>query len=202
MVLLTGARRSSSAGTCRRPRSCGACLCGISQAFGVWWFYAALGAGPMSVVSPLTAILVAVCPSVVGRGAGGAAVGARVRRHRAGVGRGACWSAAKSRDDGCDDRTASPRRWRWLTVGSGLAFGLNFVLIDQAPVEAGCGRWCSRGSRRALVVVVIALVTGNLRVRRRACRCGWRSRRASSTPSPTWRCCWRCRRRCCRWPAC
>ena len=24
----------------------------------------------------------------------------------------------------------------WLTVGSGLAFGLNFVLIDQAPVEA------------------------------------------------------------------
>ena len=26
-------------------------LCGISQAFGVWWFYAALGAGPISVVS-------------------------------------------------------------------------------------------------------------------------------------------------------
>ena len=24
----------------------------------------------------------------------------------------------------------------WLTVGSGIAFGLNFVLIDQAPVEA------------------------------------------------------------------
>ena len=34
-------------------------LCGISQAFGVWWFYAALGAGPISVVSPLTAVLVA-----------------------------------------------------------------------------------------------------------------------------------------------
>ena len=30
-------------------------LCGVSQAFGVWWFYAALGAGPISVVSPRTA---------------------------------------------------------------------------------------------------------------------------------------------------
>ncbi len=25
----------------------------------------------------------------------------------------------------------------WLTVGSGLVFGLNFVLIDQAPADAG-----------------------------------------------------------------
>ena len=37
-------------------------LCGVTQAFGVWWFYAALGAGPISVVSPLTAILVAAVP--------------------------------------------------------------------------------------------------------------------------------------------
>jgi len=29
-------------------------LCGVSQAFGVWWFYAALGSGPISVVSPRT----------------------------------------------------------------------------------------------------------------------------------------------------
>ena len=41
-------------------------LCGVSQAFGVWWFYAALGAGPISVVSPLTAILVAGIPVGVG----------------------------------------------------------------------------------------------------------------------------------------
>lgn len=41
-------------------------LCGVSQAFGVWWFYAALGAGPISVVSPLTAILVAGVPVGVG----------------------------------------------------------------------------------------------------------------------------------------
>ena len=41
-------------------------LCGVSQAFGIWWFYAALGSGPISVVSPLTAILVAAIPVGVG----------------------------------------------------------------------------------------------------------------------------------------
>jgi uncharacterized membrane protein len=40
-------------------------LGGISQACGVWWLYAALGAGPISVVSPLTAVLTAAVP--VGR---------------------------------------------------------------------------------------------------------------------------------------
>ncbi|MGZ8748832.1 MAG: EamA family transporter, partial [Mycobacterium sp.] len=41
-------------------------ISGVAQAFGVWWFYAALGAGPISVVSPLTAILVAGIPVGVG----------------------------------------------------------------------------------------------------------------------------------------
>ena len=41
-------------------------LCGVAQAFGVWWFYAALAKGPISVVSPLTAILVAGVPVAFG----------------------------------------------------------------------------------------------------------------------------------------
>ena len=41
-------------------------LCGISQGLGVWWFYAALAKGPISVVSPLTAILVAGVPVAFG----------------------------------------------------------------------------------------------------------------------------------------
>ena len=41
-------------------------LCGVLQAFGIWWFYAALGSGPISVVSPLTAILVSAGPIAVG----------------------------------------------------------------------------------------------------------------------------------------
>ena len=38
------------------------------------------------------------------------------------------------------DEDVRPHRFTktvaWLTIGSGLAFGLNFVLIDQAPVDA------------------------------------------------------------------
>ena len=34
----------------------------------------------------------------------------------------------------CTHRFTRPSAW--LTVGSGVAFGLNFVLIHQAPVEA------------------------------------------------------------------
>ena len=41
-------------------------LGGIGQACGVWWLYAALGAGPISVVSPLTAVLTAAVPVGVG----------------------------------------------------------------------------------------------------------------------------------------
>ena len=62
-------------------------LCGVSQAFGVWWFYAALGAGPISVVSPLTAILVAGDSRRRRSGAGGAAGCDRGRRRGAGAGR-------------------------------------------------------------------------------------------------------------------
>jgi drug/metabolite transporter (DMT)-like permease len=52
----------------------------------------------------------------------------------------------------------------WLTVGSGLAFGLNFVLIDQAP--EGAGLWPLVFARLSAIalVVVIAAVSGNLLV--------------------------------------
>src|ERR1700720_53961 len=41
-------------------------LYGISQAIGVYWFYAAVSAGPISVVSPLAAVLNAAVPVTVG----------------------------------------------------------------------------------------------------------------------------------------
>ena len=56
-------------------------------------------------------------------------------------------------------RTSTPHRFTakvaWLTVGSGLAFGLNFVLIAQAPVEAGL--WPLVFARLAASVVVLAI---------------------------------------------
>ena len=109
-------------------------LCGVSQAFGVWWFYAALGSGPISVVSPLTAILVAGIPVGVGLALGerpGLVAGIGVVLALIAV-------VLVSRD--ATDEDVTTHRFTatvaWLTVGSGVAFGLNFVLIDQAPVEA------------------------------------------------------------------
>jgi drug/metabolite transporter (DMT)-like permease len=106
-------------------------LCGVSQAFGVWWFYAALGAGPISVVSPLTAILVAGIPVGIGL-----ALGERPGFIAAiGVVLALVAVVLVSRE--ATDEDARPHRFTagvaWLTVGSGIAFGLNFVLINQAP---------------------------------------------------------------------
>ena len=42
------------------------CLYGVGQAFGMWAFFAALGSGPISVVSPLAAVLNAAVPVAVG----------------------------------------------------------------------------------------------------------------------------------------
>ncbi len=102
-------------------------LCGISQAFGVWWFYAALGSGPISVVSPLTAILVAGIPVGAGLVMGerpGAIAGVGVVLALVAV-------VLVSRE--ATDEDVTPHKFTatvaWLTVGSGVAFGLNFVLI-------------------------------------------------------------------------
>lgn len=137
-------------------------LCGVSQAFGVWWFYAALGAGPISVVSPLTAVLVAGLPVGVGLALGErpsplAAVGIMVALAAV---------ILVSRDAGDDDST--PHRFTakvaWLTVGSGLAFGLNFVLIDQAPVEAKLWPLVFARASATVLVLLVAAMTANLRM--------------------------------------
>jgi drug/metabolite transporter (DMT)-like permease len=135
-------------------------LCGFSQAFGIWWFYAALGSGPISVVSPLTAILVAAIPVGVGLALGerpGAIAGVGVVLALVAV-------VLVSRD--ATDRDVNPHKFTkkvaWLTVGAGTAFGMNFVLIAQAPPDANL--WPLVFSRLAasLTVVVAAAVSGNL----------------------------------------
>lgn len=49
-----------------------------------------------------------------------------------------------------------------MTVGSGLAFGLNFVLIDQAPTEAGLWPLVFARVSATVLVLVIAAVSGHL----------------------------------------
>ncbi len=135
-------------------------LCGVMQAFGVWWLYAALGAGPISVVSPLTAILVAGVPVAVG-----VALGERPGPLAViGIGLALIAVILVSRDAG--DADVKPHRFTMqvalLTVGSGLAFGLNFVLIAQAPVEAKLWPLVFARISATALVLVIAAATANL----------------------------------------
>ncbi|MGE2734605.1 EamA family transporter [Mycolicibacterium vaccae] len=135
-------------------------VAGVSQALGVWWFYAALGAGPISVVSPLTAVLVAAMPLTVGVALGerpGLVAGAGVLLAMGAV-------ALVSRE--VTDGDVRPHRFTvrvaWLTVGSGVAFGMNVVLLGQVPVEAKLWPLVLGRLAATAVVVAVALVTANL----------------------------------------
>jgi drug/metabolite transporter (DMT)-like permease len=135
-------------------------LCGVTQAFGVWWFYAALGAGPISVVSPLTAILVAGVPVAFG-----VALGERPSLvATAGIALALVAVVLVSRE--ASDQDVTPHRFTakvaWLTVGSGLLFGLNFVLIDQAPAQARLWPLVFARLSASVLVIVIAVLTRNL----------------------------------------
>ncbi|MCG7579819.1 EamA family transporter [Mycolicibacterium sp. OfavD-34-C] len=191
-------------GTMSTPAVVWGLLSGVGQAFGVWWFYAALGSGPISVVSPLTAILVAGLPVGVGL-----ALGERPSA-LAGVGvvlaliavvlvsREASDEPLVRREFGPDeplarrefgpdeplarrefgpdeplarrefgpDEDVRPHRFTmkvaWLTVGAGVAFGMNFVILDQIPTEAKL--WPLVLGRVAATVIVLtaALATANL----------------------------------------
>ncbi|WP_197518767.1 EamA family transporter [Mycobacterium sp. ACS1612] len=136
-------------------------LCGVTQAFGIWWFYAALGSGPISVVSPLTAILVAGIP--VGAGL---ALGERPGlTAAAGVVVALIAVVLVSRQ--ATDEDATPHRFTptvaWLTVGSGVAFGLNFVMIHQAPASAELWPLVFARLSASVLMFVIAAVSANLR---------------------------------------
>ncbi|QZY48993.1 EamA family transporter [Mycolicibacterium austroafricanum] len=135
-------------------------LAGLVQAFGVWWFYAALGSGPISVVSPLTAVLVAGIPVLAG-----VALGERPSV-LAGVGVVLALVAVVLVSRGATDEDSRPHRFTakvaWLTVGSGVAFGMNFVILHQVPPEAKLWPLVLGRLVAAAVVLFAALVTANL----------------------------------------
>ncbi len=159
MVLL-GLLAVIAGGTLSTPAVMWGLLCGVSQAFGVWWFYAALGSGPISVVSPLTAVLVAGVPVSVGLTLGERPGGV------AGVGIILALIAVVLVSREATDEDVRPHRFTktvaWLTIGSGLAFGLNFVLIHQAPVDARLWPLFFARLSATAVVLIAAAVTGNL----------------------------------------
>jgi drug/metabolite transporter (DMT)-like permease len=136
-------------------------LSGLCSAVGVWWFYAALAAGPISVVSPLTAILVAGVPVGVG-----VALGERPSPIAiTGIVLALAAVFLVSRE--VTDEDVTPHRFTrkvaWLTVGSGVAFGLTFVLIAPAPAAAGLWPLVFARISATLLVVLVAAVTRELR---------------------------------------
>lgn len=137
-------------------------LGGISQALGVLWLYAALGAGPISVVSPLAAMLTAAVPVGVGvvlgeRPGTMAAIGIVVALMAVVL----VSRRATGEDDTSHRFTTTVA---WLTIGSGVAFGLNFALIHQAPADSRL--WPLLFARMAAtgLVVAVAAVSRNLRI--------------------------------------
>jgi drug/metabolite transporter (DMT)-like permease len=144
---------------------------GVAQAFGIWWFYAALGAGPISVVSPLTAILVAGIPVGVGLALGErpgliAGVGVVVALVAVVLVSRDASDEPLARRATASDEDVTPHRFTakvaWLTVGSGVAFGMNFVLLDQVPVEAKLWPLVFGRLASTAIVLLAAALTANL----------------------------------------
>ena len=114
--------------------------------------YAALAAGPMSVVAPVSALTSAVLP------VGYAVVSGEVVDPLVYVGVALCLAAIGMVSLESADR---PRRLRAgrgavLAFMSGLGFGLFFILIRHADADTGI--WPLVGSRAAAVAVVIVAV--------------------------------------------
>lgn len=139
-------------------------LYGIGMAFGMWAFFAALGSGPISVVSPLAAVLNAAVPVAVG-----VALGERPGQ-AASVGVVLALIAVMlvSREATADGVT--PYRFTpkvaWLTVLAGSAMGLNMVFLHQAPHATKL--WPLVFARLAATAVVVGMsaMSNNLRVPR------------------------------------
>lgn len=136
---------------------------GVAGGLAVLWFYAGLASGPMSVVSPVAALLTSALPLF-----GGLLVG---ERPGAGALVGAVLAVVAvvlvSRQSAeFDEQARFTPKVAWLTFGSGGMFALYFVLLHGIPEDTGL--WPVFASRVAAsaTVVVPAVVTGNLRTAR------------------------------------
>nr|WP_194836483.1 DMT family transporter [Nocardia sp. XZ_19_369] len=140
---------------------------GVASGVAVWWFYAALASGPMAVVSPLTAVLVAGIPVLVGLIAGErpgplAFVGIVFALV-------AVLLVSRESPDAVTEEITGGRELRFtkmvalLTVGSGLAFGLMFVFMHETAASAGLWPLLAQRVAATGVVWVTALTRGEFK---------------------------------------
>ncbi|WP_433683292.1 EamA family transporter [Nocardia sp. CA-119907] len=140
---------------------------GVASGFAVWWFYAALASGPMAVVSPLTALLVAGIPVlvglVIGERPGPLAVAGIV------FALGAVYLVSRESPDDVTEEITGGRELRFtrkvalLTIGSGAAFGLAFVFLHETHASAGVWPLLAQRGAASPMVWLIALSAGEFR---------------------------------------
>lgn len=138
-------------------------ISGVAGGLAVLWFYAAMASGPMSVVSPVTALLSASLPLLLGLVQGEdpgvvALVGAVLAV-------GAVVLVSKEERGPVDE--AAPAwftpKVMVLTAGAGTMFALYFGLLDR--IQAGTGLWPIFLSRVVASVTVFVAAAGVRRLR-------------------------------------
>lgn len=124
---------------------------GAVMAVAIWCFYSALASGPMSIVSPLTAVLVAAIPVFAGLSFGerpGALSFVGI-----GVSIAAVLLVSREPSTPRDTIRRFTSRVGWLTVGAGLSFALSFIFTDQ--IRSGTGLWPLFVARSVATVIVL-----------------------------------------------
>lgn len=132
---------------------------GAVMALAMWSFYVALAAGPMSVVSPVTAVIVTVVPVSVGLVLGERPSAAAL----AGIAIAAAAVVLVSREPSAERSTRArirPRVWG-VTVVAGLAFALSFVFTGQ--IAPGTGLWPLAVARLAATILILLIALGTRR---------------------------------------
>lgn len=125
---------------------------GVASGVAVWTFYVALSRGPMSVISPITAILAAAGPLAFGLAAGERpgleAMAGMVIALVATV-----LASMEGEHGSSVQHGRLTRQLLLLSVVSGLAFAAFFVLLAQVP--AGQGLWPVAASRVGATIILL-----------------------------------------------
>jgi len=126
---------------------------GVAGALGTWTFYACLAIGPMSVLSPVVAVLNAVLPAVVGF-AVGERLGALGLVGVAAVVVAAALLGVSRQSDG----SRLSARALLLAIGAGVGFAAYFTLIHFTAPESGLVPLVGDYLAGTVLVAVVLLV--------------------------------------------
>jgi drug/metabolite transporter (DMT)-like permease len=155
-------------GTLTTPAIVFGALSGIVGGCAILCYYAALAQGPMSVVSPLTAVLVAGIPLAVGL-AMGEHLGV-VGLIGAGLAVVAIMLVSRQKEtEEAEAQEGEKRAARFtakvalLTVASGAAFGVFFILLDKVGAHSGMWPLLVSRTTSTVLMLIAAAFTKQLR---------------------------------------